>query len=388
MVAYLDSLSGRWTRVSGIEARDTGYEDRIVHIATLSGLDFDTRYPYIVTHFRDGGIVALYPGSLTTRLAPGDPRPFSFAAYGDSACACDIAPFRRVQDEILASDAAFALLLGDIAYNAGSHDDLDARFTEASSPEATRWRRNQVDFAAYGNHDTTTDSGRPTEQVFGSPGSPVRPPAAEPEGHNYSFDYGLAHFVTFDSNASVDPVRLDALVDWITTDLQSSDATWKIVFAHHPVAGSPDKPEVPDGPYFQRLMPALASAGADLLLVGHSHTFGWTFPLTGVEDGAALFTRDLDRRYRQGDGVVQVVAGTGGIELRGGQFTDFPFVVRGFSADTDPPAEHGFALVTVSLDSLEVRYVSADDGRTIDSFTIASGRVAAAAPLTGLPRAA
>jgi len=388
MVAYLDSPTGRWTAVTGIEARDTGYEDRIVHVATLTGLEFATRYHYIVAHIRDGGVVALYPGVLTTRLAPGDPTPFSFAAYGDSACACDIAPFRRVQREILASNAAFALLLGDNAYEGGSHQDLDARFTPASAPEATRWRSGHVDFVAYGNHDTATDGGRPSEQVFGSPGALVPPPTSEPEEHNYSFDYGMAHFVNFDSNALADPTRLDTLVDWLVEDLEASEATWNIVFAHHPVGGGPDKPEGPDDQYFQRLIPALVNAGADLLLVGHSHTVGWTFPLTGVEEGEALFTRDLDQHYRQGDGVVQVVAGTGGKEIRVGQFTGFPFVVRGFSADTEPSAENGFALITVSLDRLEVRYVSANDGRTIDSFTIESAFALARGWDPGLPAAA
>ncbi|MDX1449927.1 MAG: hypothetical protein R3246_12785, partial [Acidimicrobiia bacterium] len=367
VVLYRDGL--RWLRARDVEARPTGYDDRVVHVATIDGLAFGSTYPYVVVHLRARDVVSVYRGELPTSLEPGDRTPFSFVAYGDSADPLDINPFRSVQGRILESDAAFALLLGDNVYVVGTPEELDARFRRAISPEATDWRSGRVDYATYGNHDLGFDAGRPSEQLFGHPGAENLPPPETP-ARNYSFDYGMVHIATFDSGAKSDPARLAALTEWLGADLAASDAIWKVVFTHYPVAGAPDKPAQPGDGYFDRLIPALVDAGADLLLVGDSHTFGWTLPLTGVDGTEAEFVPDPDDRYDQGRGVVQVIAGTGGRFLRAGSFTGYPFVARGWSLDTDPQAEHGFALVEVTEHSLTVSYVAASDGRVLGSFAI------------------
>ncbi len=58
--------------------------------------------------------------------------------------------------------------------------------------------------------------------------------------------------------------------------------TWKIVFAHHPIGGAPDKGEGPGDDYFKEVVNIANKYGVDLLLTGHSHTYSHTYPLTGV----------------------------------------------------------------------------------------------------------
>ena len=77
-------------------------------------------------------------------------------------------------------------------------------------------------------------------------------PASFTDKVSYSFDYGNVHFVTYDSYAIVRASQsiINETVNWIKNDLQNSNATWKIVFGHHPFGGSPDKGESPADNYF------------------------------------------------------------------------------------------------------------------------------------------
>ena len=122
----------------------------------------------------------------------------------------------------------------------------------------------------------------------------------------------MVHYATFDSNSVDDAARLDAQLDWLEADLAASTARWKIVVAHHPVAGTPDKSEQSADNYYKQVVPRLRAAGVDLLLTGHSHTYSWTYPLIGNDGDNATFVVDADNDYAKGAGLVQVVSGVGG----------------------------------------------------------------------------
>ncbi len=370
--------SGSWKGAGPVVKDDLGLNTRTVHFVDLDGLAYGRTYEYRVRHLRAGSPEAIYPGRFATRLAPGNLSPFTFVAYGDAVRSEDPAAFRAVQARINELDPAFALLLGDNAYSDGSYSDYDHRLDPLHSPEATEWTAGHVDYVAFGNHDIRTDGGAPTERLFAVPvpsagaDAPAAPPPSERAEHNYSFDYGSAHFLTFDTNAHDDPVRLDALLRWAEADLTASNAPWKIVYGHHPVAGAPDKSHAPGDDYFRQVVPRLLEAGVDLFLVGHSHTFGWTYPLTGFDGGAASYVSDIDGDFAKGAGLVQVIAGTGGAGLRSGAFGDFGFVASGFSTTTDPRSEHGVARIDVAADRLTVSYVAADDGAVLGAFSISA----------------
>ena len=347
--------------------------DRVLHQVGVVGLEWATDYEYWVRQLREGIEVDSWTEGFRTRLARGDARPFSFGAYGDSAAGAAPEPFDAVQRTLAGTAASFSLLLGDNAYESGTFADLDARFDPSISPAAAAWVASHVEYPAFGNHDVRTDGGAPTAASFAVPvpaGSQLPPPGEPPE-HNYSFDYGMVHFLTFDSNSITSPGRLDALLDWVEADLAASDATWKIVFAHHPVGGFPDKGSEPDSyPHYEReLVTRLEAAGVALLFAGHSHTYSWSFPLTGVTGGTFEFVDDGDGSFAAGAGVVQVIAGVGGRSLRPGTY-GAPFIAAGFTLDSDPPSGYGLALISVSTFVLTVEYLSAADGQVIGAFSI------------------
>ena len=423
VVDYRPEGSSRWQRAGAPSQIATGVERRVNHWGQIGGLDYAAEYDYRVRHLAAGKDVRTYRGRFRSRLAPGDATPFSFVAYGDSAYDAELqddplsldgilgdvlgldldqlgeraldavtrrldgdlelaslASFRGVQAHIAGEDPAFALLLSDNAYDEGSHPH-DARFDPDRNPEAVRWAREHIDYLVIGNHDLETAKGLPTEQNYAVPiplegvTAPVAPSPGERAEHNYAFDYGLIHVATFDSNSLDDPARLSALLDWLVADLEASAAPWKIVAAHHPVAGGPRKSPDSDDDYYQQLVPRLHEAGVDLLLTGDSHVFAWSYPLLGFEringgEAVATFVLDDDRDYAKGAGLVQLIAGVGGKSIFDGSFEDYPFVAAGFSATTAPRAEYGFARITVTSSRLLVQYVGAESGRVLAEFAI------------------
>ncbi|MGY9057995.1 MAG: metallophosphoesterase, partial [Alphaproteobacteria bacterium] len=364
-----------WTSVPGITTDDTGVGGRFMHEAEIDGLAYSSSYEYRVTHTPSSGSPVVYQAEFDTRLDAGDTSSFTFSAYGDSADPNDLAPFFEVQDRIATLDSDFALLLGDNAYESGTHSQFDSRLATGVTSQGTLdWIASHIDYAAYGNHDANSGGGG-YRDGFSTPvpvagvDSPVGNPAGQAAELNYSFDYGDAHFVTFNSNALNSASQLDTLLDYVEADLAASIAKWKIVYAHHPVGGAPDKGEGPEDNYWQEVVPRLHAAGVDLFLTGHSHTYSWSYPLTGYTGTSADFVLDLDKVYDKGDGLVQVIAGTGGRGIRTGDF-GYDFVAAGYSATTNPAADYGFAQVTVSANEIVVDYVMSDDGTVLDSFRI------------------
>ncbi|HSM00934.1 MAG TPA: metallophosphoesterase family protein [Acidimicrobiia bacterium] len=365
-----------WVGAGPVSVEDVG-ESRLMHRVELEGLQWNARHEYVVRHLRDGVEVGSWSSRFRTRLRAGDSRPFAFAAYGDSAWRVAPDPADRVQGAIADSPAAFTLLLGDNAYDDGTARDLDARFDPDLAPSSAALLARHIEYVAFGNHDIRTDGGRPSEIAFAVPvpeegvDAPTAPPEFERPEHNYSFDHGMAHFLTFDTTSITSPDRLNALLDWVQEDMAASDARWKVVFGHHPVGGSPDKVgEIDRYPqYVTQVVERLVESGVDLFLVGHSHTVSWTFPLTGAPDGAIAFVEDSDGRFRAGEGPVQVVSGAGGRSLRHGRHDD-PFVAAAWTLDSDPILEYGFVLIEVRGLELEVSYVAAEGGEVLGRFFI------------------
>ena len=373
----LANSSGPWSKASGSrEVNPIGSGGRVNHSVEMDGLAYNTEYEYRVQHFRGNTVVETFQDTFQTRLKAGDNTSFSFAAYGDSAYRGNIGGFRSVQNRINQSGVDFSLLLGDNIYDSGSQTEADLRFDRTINPEAAEWTASHIDYVAFGNHDVRTDGGDPTEDNYSVPipqvgiDSLVAPPSSETPEHNYSFDYGNVHFVTFDTNALDDARRLDGILDWVEADLAASDAQWKVVFGHHPVSGGPEKPEKPSDNYYKQVVSRFNAAGVDLFLAGHTHTVSWTYPLLGEQNGKATFVKDMDKDYEKGAGLVQGIFGTGGKSLRSGNFDRFPFIAQGYTSTTKRRSEDGFAKIDVTENQLKVSYVAADDGEIIDSFTI------------------
>src|ERR671930_464798 len=151
----------------------------------VTGLAPGTQYAYVPR--ADG--VPLAAESVFRTDAPD--RPFSFLVVGDSGTVG--ADQSAVRDRMLKTPADFLLHTGDMVYPDGAAEDFDPKFF---------WpyrdlMRHLVFWPCLGNHDAHTDGGAPWRAAFYTP-------ANNPAGNEnyYSFDFGNAHFVVLNSNAS------------------------------------------------------------------------------------------------------------------------------------------------------------------------------------------
>ncbi|MCA9212572.1 MAG: metallophosphoesterase [Planctomycetales bacterium] len=376
------SFGAEWSTPAEVSALETTTaEKRIVHSAVITGLHWNHNYEYRVQHLRAGELVEEYSAPFKTRRAPGDPTPFTFAAYGDSSVpGKPLENFRAVQRAINSSDAEFAVLLGDNIYDSGTHDEADARFTREQNPEATDWIASHIDYFAIGNHELF-GSGIASLDSYSMPipvagvNAHAEPPEDEVGEFFGSFDYGNVHFVTFDSNSAElrrgedRDARMERQADFLVANLEASDAKWKIVYMHHPMVGSAKLTLYPDTNYLEILMPRLIDAGVDVILNGDSHTYAWTYPIVGIDDADGnseisnseiIIDDSSPREFQKGVGVVQLISGAGGRTLRSDRFGQ-PFMAQTHSLDaTTRPLDYGFAEITVTDQEMEVRYISAE----------------------------
>jgi hypothetical protein len=193
------------------------------------------------------------------------------------------------------NDAVFTL--GDNAYPTGSTSDYVRCFTP-SWGDSSRMIMRKI-HPTPGNHETLSDMAAPYYDYFG------KSAGSSKKGY-YSYDIGDWHVVAINSEIIVNPVFADAdrkaQEDWLTQDLKGSTKTCTMAYWHHPRFSSgwhgTDT----------RLLPIwqiLYNGGVDLVLNGHDHDYERFLPQT--PDGVIDSTK----------GITEIIAGTGGGELRG-----------------------------------------------------------------------
>ena len=117
-------------------------------------------------------------------------------------------------------------------------------------------------------------------------------------------DIGAWHVVVLDSTCNRVPGGCDAdspQLEWLRDDLAASDARCTLALFHHPRFSSGDHGS-DDGvaPFWD----ALYAAGADLVLNGHDHDYERFAP------------QDPQGNADDERGIMELVVGTGGAELR------------------------------------------------------------------------
>ena len=193
------------------------------------------------------------------------------------------------------SDAAFTL--GDNVYTSGTTSQFDACFTPTWGDPNKRIIKNL--HPSPGNHEYYTPFADPYYKYFG--------PAAGTVGKGYySYDVGAWHVVVVNSEIIVNPVFTDsarrAQMDWVEQDLGAHKKLCTIAYWHHPRFSSGwHGSDAKLGPIWQ----VLYDHDVDLVLAGHDHDYERFGPMT--PGGAADTVR----------GITEIVAGTGGEELRG-----------------------------------------------------------------------
>jgi hypothetical protein len=279
---------------------------------------------------------ALWKGitSLSRRVFPQDsagapipqqPNAFRFAVIGDYGSGRK--PLTDVAASISARKPNLVVTTGDNVYYNGTEQDF-----------ATKWdppnmfgniRKNFPVMPTIGNHDIR------------------RAPDAKPyfdrfpeldQARYYSFDMGGVHFVSLNTNESVEPGSPQ--YRWLAQDLAASQSDWKVLMIHHPMySGFPKN----SGPHAGYLAPLIAKHGVDLVLSGHEHSYSRTKALNDI-------------------GTIEVMTGNGGQSLH-------PYFTRPRGEFAYRDVDFGHVEVEVRSDQLVGRYVTRD-GNVRDTFVI------------------
>lgn len=226
-----------------------------------------------------GGLsFALSNRNLLTYAAPS-PR-FRFVALGDvgtgniGQLAIAEVMNQYYQEQLF----ELVLLTGDNIYEDGEIRRVGATF----SRPYRFLRQQQVPFyAVLGNHDIRSNNGEDQVNFSGF----------NMQGRYYTFTKDIVQFFALDTNDNADWLTE---LDWLETNLAQSTATWKIVFAHHPlyssgIHGSSEQ-------LIEQLSPLFKKYGVQLYLNGHDHNYERTETIAGttyMTVGAGAKTRPV-----------------------------------------------------------------------------------------------
>ena len=176
------------------------------------------------------------------------------------------------------------LLLGDLVYNSGTLAEYRSCYEPIYGPFMAR------SFPAPGNHDYGVPGGADYYTYFGARAGP------DQRGY-YSFELGSWHLISLNSN--IDMSKGSAQEVWLRADLAAARGKkCTLAYWHHPRFSSSivhgDDARSAD------VWKALVEFGADLVLVGHDHTYERFAP------------QDPNANADAARGLRQFVIGTGG----------------------------------------------------------------------------
>jgi acid phosphatase type 7 len=208
----------------------------------------------------------------------------------------------RLVDSVLRADSVAKVdnavfTLGDNVYTSGTTAQFDECFTPTWGDPRKRILKSL--HPSPGNHEYYTPNADPYYKYFG--------PAAGVVGKGYySYDVGTWHVVVVNSEIIVNPIFSDSArreqMAWVEQDLKAHKKLCTIAYWHHPRFSSGwHGSDRKLGPMWELLY----ANDVDLVLAGHDHDYERFRPMTpaGVADTAK--------------GITEIVAGTGGEELRG-----------------------------------------------------------------------
>ncbi|MEZ4771210.1 MAG: metallophosphoesterase family protein [Caldilineales bacterium] len=267
------------------------------HELEVGSLTANTTYYYAVgtsTHILSGGDSS---HRFTTSPASGDNKATRIWVLGDQGHISE--PAMQVRDAYHAFTGDGAtdlwLMLGDNAYYYGT----DAEYQTAVFEKHAGLLRQSVLWPAFGNHDGysangTTQTG-PYFDIFTLPTNGEAGGVPSGTEAYYSFEYGNIHFVVLDSeDAIVD--NPNAMMNWLATDLDATDAGWIIALWHHAPYSKGSHDSDGEDKMVQmrvRALPILEDHGVDLVLAGHSHAYERTFLLDRHYGVSSTLTGDM-----------------------------------------------------------------------------------------------
>lgn len=354
------------------------YEEKTVrHTVTLKNLEPDTKYVYRVGSASKGWWSEV--GSFTTGAA--DKSEFTFFHMTDTQA---VTPsqyengWANVLDKAyeLYPEARFVLHTGDFVDNGANFKQWQWFFNSASDMIT-----NSAIMPVSGNHDAKglNSVANNFNVDYDSTGFQYTD-----TGIYYSFDYNNAHFAIINSNDLQDNGELTKeQLEWLTEDMNSSDADWKIVAFHKAVYSNgshyADKDVKGLRSQLSTLMPELQ---VDLVLNGHDHVYFRTAPLNNntvdnkyisdviYKDGTAIVEAMINP-----DGTIYSINGSAGIKSYAGVSSEETKDLFPDAAATYPSDNPIFTAITIEGENLVFKSyaVNGDTVSEIDSFGIIKG---------------
>jgi len=228
-----------------------------------------------------GGRTGSSTVTVTSTPTPPPPGDVVFVGAGDIA-SCSSSGDEATANLLDAIDGT-VFALGDLAYDNGTATE----FTNCYNPT---WGRHKARTKpAPGNHEYNTAGATGYYGYFGAS-------AGDPAKGYYSYDLGDWHIVVLNSNITRTAGSVQE--QWLRADLAANTKTCTLAYWHHPrfSSSSVHGNDTSVQPFWQ----ALYDLNADVVLVGHDHSYERFAPQTPT--GAADSTR----------GIREFVVGTGG----------------------------------------------------------------------------
>lgn len=208
---------------------------------------------------------------VSERIA-GEPY-LDFLAVGDTGTggAAQKQVAQAMSEQAAEHNARFVLLLGDNFYELGVPSAQDAAWAQKFEKIYFQPALQIPFYAVLGNHDHLGNAAAQVQYARQRQGQ-TRWQMPAPY---YSFTQTLGpgqkvQFFALDSNPIANPLfKADAQLQWLESELKKSRATWKVVFAHHPLYSGGRHGN--NAEMIQQLEPLLRRYGVDLYLAGHDH---------------------------------------------------------------------------------------------------------------------
>ncbi|MBD2362527.1 metallophosphoesterase [Anabaena minutissima FACHB-250] len=157
------------------------------------------------------------------------------------------------------------VLAGDNIYNNGEIEKVQAVFER---PYQDLLKQGVKFQACLGNHDIRTDNGEPQ----------LKYPGFNMNGRRYySVRRDRVEFFALDTNNNAD--WQNQLI-WLEKELSSSNATWKVVFGHHPIYSSGVYGS--NQAFIKTFTPMFKKYGVQLYINGHEHSYERTRAIDGT----------------------------------------------------------------------------------------------------------
>jgi hypothetical protein len=288
---------------------------------------------YLLLVVLRGGIAP--PAPLATfAIPPADPAAAILVGAGDIAsCASDGDEATAV---LLQRIPGTVFTLGDNAYESGTATEFAGCYGPSWGVPSIKERTRPV----AGNHEYNTEDAAGYYAYFGAA-------AGDPSEGWYAFDHGAWRVYVLNSNCAEVGGCGDGSPQaaWLAADLEASRRSCVLAMWHHPLFSSGDHGS---NRVTEPLFQLLYDAGAELVLVGHDHTYERFAP------------QDPNGNRDDARGIVEVVVGTGGKSHYGFRTALDTSVVR-------EGRTHGVLRVSLLPGAYELLFVPVDGATFSDS---------------------